>query len=208
MEGEVHPWRSTLRVPIPEQRVRGYYAEAWPDAHWGSSKRVSRCCRSADPPCAAAVLAARAFLGGYRICYVARRRSGHRIHGILHEGARDDTKKLAEETRDVVKNARAESEQRERHHRESLAPLISARGLEAHVRTAQSLSRGMIYRVTLMGTLRNSGPGPATEISVLFTPRTCDRREFPAEPIGAGAETDLVVLYDVGQDFAGANSVA
>src|ERR1700728_1545969 len=40
---------------------------------------------------------------------------------------------LAAETRDVVRGAQAEAQQRERHHRESLAPLISAKVLEARV---------------------------------------------------------------------------
>ena len=117
-----------------------------------------------------------------------------------------DTKKLAEETRDVVRGAQAESEQRERHHQDSLAPLISTRGLTTLVK-AEAVGKTLIYKVALSGKIVNFGPGPAAEVSGWFEPFGTPRQHFTAAPIGANAEIALAIEYVVGETFAGAANV-
>lgn len=106
------------------------------------------------------------------------------------------TMRLAADTRDVVRGAQAEAQQRERHHRESLAPLISVKVLEARV--MQPLRSGdgtLTFPIKLNAKIENAGPGPAAEVSICFIPRGMPRRIFPAAPIAASGTNEEEARY-------------
>ncbi|MGA8474894.1 MAG: hypothetical protein WB681_07470 [Candidatus Cybelea sp.] len=116
-----------------------------------------------------------------------------------------DTNKLATETRDVVQSAQLEAQQRERHHRESLAPLITTRLLEARVLDLQrDLDGTESYTLRLIGKIENVGPGPASVVTLWFTPSAVVRRKFFAAPIGPSSTIEIDLRYKVGSSFAGA----
>ncbi|HEV3091538.1 MAG TPA: hypothetical protein VGX91_08880 [Candidatus Cybelea sp.] len=106
------------------------------------------------------------------------------------------TMRLAADTRDVVRGAKAEAQQRERHHRESLAPLISAKVLEARVAQPMRSADGtLIFPIKLNAKIENVGPGPAAEVSICFIPKGMPRRIFPAAPIAASGTNEEEARY-------------
>lgn len=111
------------------------------------------------------------------------------------------TRNLAKETRDAVNTANAESDQRERHHREGLAPVLYTKLLETRLCTrVDAASKKHVYWVRLRGTLENVGPGPATTTTVHFKPFGYNLRRFPLRPIGANAAVEFEIEYPCGDE--------
>ena len=110
---------------------------------------------------------------------------------------------LGYQTRDLVRSSNEERTEAERHHRESLTPLICTFGLSSLVTADVGAEQQLVYSVSLTGTIANVGPGPAAEVSVWFTPSATTRKEFPAAPIGGNSEVKLHIGYEIGTWFAG-----
>jgi hypothetical protein len=119
-----------------------------------------------------------------------------------------ETSALARETRDMVRSASEEREQVERHHRESLVPLLCAVGLETEVQVLSRSATDRTIIVRLTGTIQNIGPGPAATVEIWLAPFSYNAMKIRGTPIaGRGGGMKLSADYDVGPLFAGAASV-
>src|ERR1700722_12125711 len=106
------------------------------------------------------------------------------------------TRSLAQETRDTLQAAGNESNQRERHHRESLTPLLYAEILESRLRATLSENTNKYsYYIQFVGKLRNVGPGPATGVLVHFIPMEMARQRFFEPPIGSNGLGSFDLKY-------------
>jgi hypothetical protein len=96
------------------------------------------------------------------------------------------TASVANETRDLVNSSAEDRAQVERHHQETLAPLLV---VEADL--VKSNTEG--EQVALQGYLRNIGGGPAREAWIYIRPSLAAPAQFSVRPIAAGDRWELSV---------------
>ncbi len=88
----------------------------------------------------------------------------------------EETGTLAAETRDLVKASAGQIEQAERHHQEGLMPIIFVRiDCSTHVTVVQNWGTGNdapqpALALRIQGEIVNVGPGPATDVEMIFKP--------------------------------------
>ncbi|MGB8909779.1 MAG: hypothetical protein WCC84_13635 [Candidatus Cybelea sp.] len=105
----------------------------------------------------------------------------------------DQTRDLAKETRDAVIGAKNESEQRERHHKETLSPNLEVSEVGAVASCQQNQQRELVYSITLAGNLYNIGPGPIRGYKAWLAPRGLPTAFMTYPSLGAGERRNFTV---------------
>lgn len=102
------------------------------------------------------------------------------------------TRSLAQETRDLVRAGVDERSQTERHHQQSLMPLVFAEGGCRLDRVQEG------FQITFHGTLRNIGAGPSSSVNMLLRPIGFVGRTKYLGVLGAGQVTNFTVHWVIG----------
>lgn len=102
-----------------------------------------------------------------------------------------ETKTLAKETRDLATSAADERAQAERHHQQSLMPLVFAEG----GCKLDRLQEG--FQITFNGTLRNIGAGPSPGVNMLLRPEGFVGRTKYLGVLGAGQQNHFIFRWTI-----------
>jgi len=103
------------------------------------------------------------------------------------------TTALATETKDLVASGNAERDQVERHHQQSLTPLV--------VLDADCIPDGL--RVRFVGKIRNIGLGPATGVYICVKPDVAAPAQRYGRGLAAGDAWDFELYWDMGRERTG-----
>jgi hypothetical protein len=104
----------------------------------------------------------------------------------------DSTAKLAKQSTKQVEETADAMAQAERHHQQTMMPLVSAsaNGVKAQSRETDRVA------MALVGKLRNIGPGPSVGVNILWKPSGYSSRWFYAGIVSANSEIDLECAFE------------
>jgi len=104
----------------------------------------------------------------------------------------EKTKAVADRTGELVKETNRGTDQLDRHHLESLLPIVYVDAELTFARETRQDKPGLL--ISLKGDLVNVGPGPATSVNLLLKPVSIVERWFYQGLIGANSRRPLYEL--------------